>query len=70
MSSEELAVSLWNETDLVCKLHKLLESIVKDEFEVKKAVNQFEKKNIYIYIFAFDIKTDLEEITQRKRTNC
>ena len=65
-SEEELAVSLWNRTDLVCKLYKLLESIVKDEFEVQKAVNQFEKSNKTLAEFIFQV-SPLISIRERSK---
>jgi hypothetical protein len=61
MSSEEITVSLWNETGFVNKVYNLLESTIKDEFEMIHAVNKFQKSNKILAEFIFQVSPSITD---------
>jgi hypothetical protein len=66
MSSEEITVSLWNETGFVNKVYNLLESTIKDEFEMIHAVNKFQKSNKILAEFIFQVSPSITKRDQSK----
>jgi hypothetical protein len=66
MSSEEQAVSLWNETNLVLSLHHLLELSVQAEFAIVEAIGNFENSNIKIAEFIFQVTPSITRRDQSK----